>query len=368
MTQQHTLPLSDLTEEPTAPTCNTDCNVTALPLRPTSAASTESLVQQLLEGTASENTARGYARDKRYFWTWAHLKHGLAETYPIDLGIVLDFMVSHTVCIDHAIEQQLKQLGLRKILGPYKVSTLSRMLATLSREHENRGLDNPLRNSQVTRLKRQIRKLHPESRTEKKLPITVTVLQAMLITCNTRLIDHRDRALLLCGFASGGRRRSELANLHYDDLEVIPNGYLLHIRKSKTNQQGFGRTVPLLDQPAEALTSWLEKAGIAGGPVFRSVNRGGNIGKSLSAYAINDIVKKRVALAGLNPDQFSAHALRSGFLTETSRQGVGLNQATELSLHASLAVAHGYYRTGELLNNPAAHLFGSIGAIHRPES
>lgn len=43
--------------------------------------------------------------------------------------------------------------------------------------------------------------------------ITRAVLEAMLATCEEDLRGIRDRAVLLVGFAAGGRRRDELVSL-----------------------------------------------------------------------------------------------------------------------------------------------------------
>ncbi|MBB4186258.1 hypothetical protein GGE07_002917 [Sinorhizobium terangae] len=49
--------------------------------------------------------------------------------------------------------------------------------------------------------------------------MTSDVLVQLLATCaSERLVDRRDRALLLTAFASGGRRRSEEAGLRVGDL------------------------------------------------------------------------------------------------------------------------------------------------------
>jgi site-specific recombinase XerD len=46
--------------------------------------------------------------------------------------------------------------------------------------------------------------------------------------------------------------------------------------------------------------------------------------KALTPQSINLIVKRRCAMAGLEPEAFSAHGLRAGYLTEAARQGMRL--------------------------------------------
>jgi integrase len=59
-------------------------------------------------------------------------------------------------------------------------------------------------------------------RPRKKTAITLPVLEAMLANCDDSLEEIRDRALLCFGFASGGRRRSEIAAADLRDLRRIP--------------------------------------------------------------------------------------------------------------------------------------------------
>lgn len=58
---------------------------------------------------------------------------------------------------------------------------------------------------------------------------------------------------------------------------------------------------------------------------------------------MRDIVKYRAQLAGL-PDTFSAHSLRSGFVTEAAAQNVPLADTMAMTGHRSVASVVGYYR------------------------
>lgn len=55
----------------------------------------------------------------------------------------------------------------------------------------------------------------------------------------------RDCAILLLGFA-GAFRRSELAALDVADLEFCDSGMRVHIRRSKTDQEGTGATIAIV--------------------------------------------------------------------------------------------------------------------------
>ena len=141
----------------------------------------------------------------------------------------------------------------------------------------------------------------------------------MLATCDDSLEGIRDRAILLFGWASGGRRRSEVSSACYEHLtKVGDRGYLFRLVRSKTNQEGVVRGATNVEKPirgvaATALNAWLEASGIAEGPLFRRLWKT-RVGPALSPAAIAEIVRKRAALAGLEGD-WAGHSLRSGFVT-----------------------------------------------------
>lgn len=84
------------------------------------------------------------------------------------------------------------------------------------------------------------------------------------------------------------------------------------------------------------------------GPIFRRIDRWGNIGDLPASEAmLNDILKARLKLAGLDPQDYSAHGLRSGFMTEARNQGVSLEEAMAHSKHRSYQVASQYYKAGD---------------------
>ncbi len=110
-------------------------------------------------------------------------------------------------------------------------------------------------------------------------------------------------------------------------------------------------------RPVEALREWLERADIKKGPVFRSIDRWEAIEeRALTPQSINLIVKRRCAMAGLEAREFSAHGLRSGYLTEAARQGVALPEAMQQSLHRSVQQAASYYNDVERSQGRAARL------------
>ncbi|MCW0413208.1 hypothetical protein NB709_003084 [Xanthomonas sacchari] len=135
-------------------------------------------------------------------------------------------------------------------------------------------------------------------------------------------------------------------------------GYIYRLEHSKTQQAGVTATStpdkPVLDRVALALQDWLEMSGVTEGAIFRRLWRR-RIGAALSPTAIGEIVQRRVRLAGLEGD-FGGHSLRSGFVTEASRQGVALPAIMQLTEHRSVSSVIGYFHSGEASSNPAARL------------
>lgn len=163
----------------------------------------------------------------------------------------------------------------------------------------------------------------------------------------------RDRALLLFGFASACRR-SELAALDLDDLEETEDGLLVTVRRSKTDQEGAGheRGVPFGRSaetcPVEALSAWISAAGLTCGPVFRRIDRHGNVGASLTPRAIGDVVKLYAARAGFEPADYAGHSLRAGFITDCGARGVSHDRIMDHTGHRSYAMIRTYTRRADV--------------------
>ena len=138
-----------------------------------------------------------------------------------------------------------------------------------------------------------------------------------------------------------------------------PNQYLYDLRLSKTNQSGVDRPEnlkPVVGPAGVALQNWLDAAQIVDGPIFRRIYKGGRIGtEPLTALSVNHIVKARCALAGVEGN-FSAHSLRSGFVTEAGRRNMALADTMAMTGHQSAATVLGYFRAEAPLANKAARL------------
>ena len=127
-------------------------------------------------------------------------------------------------------------------------------------------------------------------RTQERETLDREVLERLIAACDgARLAGRRDAALLLLAFASGGRRRSEIARLKFEDLVERPpipanpddaSGpklpvLALRLLRSKTASREEDEREFAIGRPVVALNAWLEAAGISEGPMFRAIDRWG---------------------------------------------------------------------------------------------
>ena len=160
------------------------------------------------------------------------------------------------------------------------------------------------------------------------------------------MLRPSDRALLLFAWASGGRRRFEVAVARIPQLtKVGERGYLHRLGPTKTNQDGRDRQGATPDKPirgraAVALRDWLASSRISDGPIFRRLWKS-TVGPALSPAAVGEIVRKRARLAGLEGD-WGGHSLRSGFVTEAGRRNIPIGDVMAMTEHRKVDTVLGY--------------------------
>lgn len=331
---------------------------------------TQAAIDQLLREGESRNTLASYRSALRYWAAWYGLRYGGQIELPVPMACVLQFIVDHaerttenglTSELPPEIDQALVHSGHKGKLGALAHNTLVHRISVLSKAHQLRALNNPCHAPQVRELLSRTRKAYARRGVlpQKKDALTKDPLQTLLATCDDTLRGKRDRALLLFAWASGGRRRSEVSGADMKFLKRVPQGFIYTLAYSKTNQSGTQRPEnekPLLGAAAMAMTAWLEASKITEGAVFRQIRKGGQLGEALGAASVRDIVKKRCEQAGLSGD-FSAHSLRSGFVTEAGRQNMSLAETMAMTGHHSVATILGYSRAGAALSSGLARLF-----------
>jgi integrase len=205
---------------------------------------------------------------------------------------------------------------------------------------------------------RGIRRTHGVAQAQ-ATPLLRDDLFQVLDHMGDRLKDLRDRALLLVGFA-GGFRCSEVVGLDHGDLQVVRQGMIIHVRRSKTDQDGAGRKIGIpfgrtRHCPIRALDAWKAASAINEGPVFRPVDRHGKlvVGR-LSGDAVSSIVRERVNAAGFDATGYSGHSLRAGLVTSAAQQGISSWKIRQQTGHASDAMMARYVRDGEMFTDNAA--------------
>lgn len=270
--------------------------------------------EEILIAGQAENTVRSYRSALRYWCAWAQARYRQTVTPPVSVPMVLQFVVDHvargngeTICeLPQDIDQLLVDSGFKGHLGPLKMNTVIHRLAVLSKLHQLRRQPNPYEDPQVRHLLSRAKRAAAKrgETIAKKTAATREPLEAMLATCDDSLEGLRDQALLLFAWASGGRRRSEVAAATVEQLtKVDSRGYLFRLGHSKTNQDGKAASLdkPVRGLAAEALTAWLQAAGISEGAIFRRLWKN-RVGPPLAPAAVAEVVRRRALLAGLEGD------------------------------------------------------------------
>ena len=339
----------------------------------------EASVRALLKAGESANTQRSYATALRYWAAWFRLRYRQPMSLPVPVPAVLQFLVDHfersdeaaalSFDLPEAIDEALVEGGFKGARGALALNTVLHRLSVLAKAHEMKGVPSPTRDPAVQELVRRTRRAYASrgARPNAKPALTREPLEALLATCTDGLAGIRDRALLMFAFATGGRRRSEVAGAAMENLIDAGDGnYLYRLTHSKTDQGGTedkpNAVKPLIGPAAASLRAWLEASGIKDGKIFRRIRRS-KVGEALSPQAIWLIVKRRAKLAGLDAN-FSAHSLRSGFVTEAGRQSVPMGEAMAMTGHRSTTTFLKYFQPGELSRSRAASLL-SESAIGR---
>lgn len=198
----------------------------------------------------------------------------------------------------------------------HAVSTLRQRLAALSQWHVAQGFPDPTKAPLVRQVLRGIRTLHPTP-PKQAAPLLLQHLQTA-VTCfeeeARQAREHhdlaalrrarRDSALLLLGFWRGFRG-DELARLRIEHIQAQAGvGITLFLPRSKGDREALGvqHRTPALKAlcPVTAYLQWLEVAGIAHGPVFRKLDRWGNLGdNALNSNSLVGLLRRMLERAGV---------------------------------------------------------------------
>ena len=243
-----------------------------------------------------------------------------------------------------------------------KMSTLKRRLVSIGVIHKLKGhyLDtkHPSIIENIMGIKRRKGSIQ-----KAKKPILIRSLKLIIDAIDQQnkqeIKKFRDRSIILIGF-SGGFRRNEIVSLDYDDLDFVPEGLKINIKRSKTDQfgEGFTKALPYFDSsqycPVISLKNWLNISKITSGPIFRRFVKGSKLSeKRLTDQTVAILIKEYLNLAGINSKNYSGHSLRSGFATSAAESGVEERNIMAMTGHKSTEMVRRYIKEANLFKNNA---------------
>lgn len=247
-----------------------------------------------------------------------------------------------------------------------KISTIGRYRATVARKHREAGCPSPFTEAVVEYL-RKIRR-ESGSRQDQKAPLPLEAAAGLLAV--------QDRAVLLFGLATAFRR-SELAALNIDDLRYVDEGIIVDLRRSKTDQYGVGRIVPVPKLegsdacPVAAVRALMDlklpRFKDAGGtPLFLS-----RTGTRIRDEEIAAAVKRAATVAGKDPKRYAGHSLRAGFVTWAWEAGYSEAEIMAQTGHKKIETLRRYIRSSRDVNpfrrSNIAEIFHKIDEMRRKQ-
>jgi integrase len=295
--------------------------------------------QWYLQAATAENTRRAYQSAIRHFERWG-------GRLPAETRMISNYLLAHA-----------------ERLNP---RTLSLRLTALRHWHQLQGFPDPTAAPEVRKILQGIARRHGMPKRQAKA-FRLEHLEAMVnyLMAQSNLKACRDRALLLVGFF-GAFRRSELVAIHRAHLQWEPEGALILVPRSKTDQSGEGQLKALPASadilcPVQALRTWLTAAGIKDGPLFRRINRWEAIMDTpLHPASVNLILKNIAAQVGLDfVPELSSHSLRRGLATAAHRAGASFEAIKRQGGWSHDGTVWGYIEAAQQFEeNAAATLLG----------
>ena len=293
-----------------------------------------------LKNSKANNTLRAYKSDFKDFGIFC-ANHGL-KSLPTEPKIV-------SVYITH--------------LSKYsKISTLRRRLVSISMVHKLKGYYLDTKHPVIIENLMGIRRVKGSIQKGKK-PLLINHLKQIINVINNKKTEEikklRDKSIILIGFG-GGFRRTELISINHEDLDFVPEGLKITIKRSKTDQFGEGmiKGLPYFNNeiycPVKNLEKWLEISKIRSGPIFRRFSKGSSLtDKRLTDQSVVLLMKEYLKLAGIDNKNFAGHSLRSGFATVAAENGADERSIMAMTGHKSTQMVRRYIREANLFKNNA---------------
>tara|TARA_Y100000591_G_C21770959_1_gene665547 strand:- start:349 stop:1302 length:954 start_codon:yes stop_codon:yes gene_type:complete len=293
-----------------------------------------------LKNSKAKNTLRAYKSDFRDFGAFC-VKHGL-NSLPTEPKIV--------------------SLYLTHLSKNFKTSTLRRRLVSIGMVHKLKGHYLDTKHPIIIENLLSIRRVNGSIQRGKK-PLLINHLKSIINVIHEQKVNEikklRDKSIILIGFG-GGFRRSELISIDYEDLEFVPEGLKINIRRSKTDQYGEGMIKGLpyfinkIYCPVVNLKRWLDVSKINSGPIFRRFSKGLSLtDKRLTDQTVVLLMKEYLNIAGINNKSFSGHSLRSGFATVAAESGADERSIMAMTGHKTTQMVRRYIREANIFKNNA---------------
>ena len=280
-----------------------------------------------LRSSKASNTLRAYKSDYKDFASFC-LKNGF-KPMPSEPKII--------------------SLYLTYLSKSCKFSTLKRRLASISVIHRLSGHYIDTKHPMITENLMGIKRVKGSHQKAKK-PILINELKLIVNAIDKDKNEKnrfKNRALILVGFA-GGFRRSELVAIVNEDVDFVPEGVKIFVKRSKTDQSGEGMTkgIPYFLNanycPVISLKNWIEKSEIKSGKIF-----------DMSDKSVALTIKKYTALVGLDSNKYSGHSLRSGFATVSAESGADERSIMAMTGHKTTQMVRRYIIEANLFKNNA---------------
>jgi len=294
-----------------------------------------------LKNSKAINTVRAYKSDFNDFELFC-VKNGF-KSLPSDPKIV-------SLYLTHLSTQD------------FKISTLKRRLVSIGVIHKLKGHYLDTKHPSIIENIMGIKRRKGSVQISKK-PILVNSLKQIINVIDDQNKEEikklRDRSIILIGF-SGGFRRNEIVSLDYDDLDFVPEGLKINLRRSKTDQfgEGFTKALPYFDNsqycPVVSLKKWIQISNITSGAVFRRFTKGSRLSENrLTDQTVALLIKEYLKLTGLDSKNYSGHSLRSGFATSAAESGAEERSIMAMTGHKSTEMVRRYIKEANLFKNNA---------------
>ena len=293
-----------------------------------------------LKSSKANNTLRAYKSDFKDFGAFC-AKHGI-DSLPTEPKIV--------------------SLYLTHLSKNLKMSTLKRRLVSISMVHRLKGHYLDTKHPIIIENLMGIKRVKGSIQKGKK-PILINHLKSIINVIDQQEINEikksRDKTIVLVGFG-GGFRRTELISIDHEDLEFVPEGVKITLKRSKTDQFGEGMVKGLpyfsneLYCPVINLKKWLELSKIKSGPIFRRFAKGSVLTNNrLTDQSVVLFIKNYLNLAGIENKNYSGHSLRSGFATVAAESGADERSIMAMTGHKTTQMVRRYIREANIFKNNA---------------